>query len=300
MRDYLKSKQLSDSTIEIYERYVFFFFDWCKNQELRHEEMTYKQMLDFVSACHTACFSIRKTNMILLSIRHYYDSQNTKRNPAQGIILKGTTKTVPKDLLTEAELTHIFGHYYAIDARMKRNKVLLGILIYQGLSTEELHLLQVEHINLKAGKIYVPSTKNSLSRNLHLESCQILDLQEYLFQIRPQMLENLEDSISIRPGRKPNQIDLEAIKARLFFSENGILDLKPSLKHLFRALRQIEPKVKNGKQIRQSVIRNNLKIKSLMQVRQESGFKTMTAVERYQSQNLEDLEMALEKYHPLR
>ena len=60
----------------------------------------------------------------------------------------------------------------------------------------------------------------------------------------------------------------------------------------------VHPKVKHAMQIRQSVIAEWLKTKDLRMVQYMVGHKYVSTTERYQVNNLEDLEEALNKYHP--
>jgi len=53
-------------------------------------------------------------------------------------------------------------------------------------------------------------------------------------------------------------------------------------------------------QVRQSVIAEWLKTKDLRMAQYMAGHKYVSTTERYQVNNLEDLEEALNKYHPLR
>ncbi len=163
--------------------------------------------------------------------------------------------------------------------RDKRNKIILGLIIYQGLTTEELHQLESEHLKLKHGKIKVPGSRKRNSRTLDLKPFQILELNEYVNEIRPTI-----------NHQNYNQ---------LFVSMEGNTNLKNSLHHLFRAIKRTHPNIGNGKQIRGSVITNWLKSYNLRQVQYMAGHKYVSSTERYQVNNLEELKKNVEKYHPL-
>ena len=80
---------------------------------------------------------------------------------------------------------------------------------------------------------------------------------------------------------------------------NGSGEMKNSLMHLVRALRQINPKVRSCSHIRQSVITRWLKRYDLRTVQYMAGHKRISSMERYQAGNLEDLQEAINKCHPL-
>lgn len=69
--------------------------------------------------------------------------------------------------------------------------------------------------------------------------------------------------------------------------------------HLERALKQINPKVRSCSHIRKSVITLWLMRYDLRTVQYMTGHKRISSTERYQVGHLEELQTAIEKYHPL-
>jgi site-specific recombinase XerD len=114
-----------------------------------------------------------------------------------------------------------------------------------------------------------------------------LELQEYLEEIRPKMIS------SIREENRRVLID------RLFFSERGNGDIKSSLYHMFRQIKKMNPSIKSGSVIRQSVITEWTKTIGIRQVQYMAGYKCVGSVERYRNYNMEALAEALKEYHPL-
>ena len=82
-------------------------------------------------------------------------------------------------------------------------------------------------------------------------------------------------------------------------SINGSEHIKNSLLHLFRDVQKINPDVMNAAQIRQSVIVHWLKTRNLREVQYMAGHKYVSLTERYQTNNLDNLQKKLEKLHPL-
>ena len=91
------------------------------------------------------------------------------------------------NILTQDELEDL---YYSYQTEIgnplarKRNKILLGLLIYQGLTTQNLQQLQVENIQLYKGKIDILGTKKSNGRLLELKPWQLMELMEYINEVR--------------------------------------------------------------------------------------------------------------------
>jgi integrase/recombinase XerD len=70
--------------------------------------------------------------------------------------------------------------------------------------------------------------------------------------------------------------------------------------HLTAALKKINPKIRDLRQLRQSVITEWLKTEDVRNVQYKAGHKHVSTTERYQTNNLEDLQEALNEHHPLK
>tara|TARA_R110002049_G_scaffold66281_1_gene173170 strand:- start:1511 stop:1738 length:228 start_codon:yes stop_codon:yes gene_type:complete len=71
------------------------------------------------------------------------------------------------NILTQDELEDLYYSYQTETKNplaRKRNKIMLGLLVYQGLTTQNLQQLQVENIKLYKGKIDISGTKKSNGR----------------------------------------------------------------------------------------------------------------------------------------
>ena len=273
------------------------FLEWLDKERIKIKESNYNDLLNFIDHCRKKKMKTRMVNRTLLALRHYYHYLDIGKNPAAGITLRGTMRTVPHDLLTKEELEELYEKYQVIDERSQRNKVILGLFIYQAITTDELRKLEPNHIKVREGKIYVPGSPRSNSRILKLEAEQILELHEYLKVIRPKILAELKAE---RSGRKPDKVKEVKDLHQLFVSMNGSENIKNSLVFLMSALRKINLKVNHAKQIRYSVITEWLKEKDIRTVQYMAGHKYVSSTERYRSYNLQDLEESLTQHHPLK
>jgi integrase/recombinase XerD len=285
-RDYLKEKGFSLSTIKQHINYAKLFLEWMDQERLRVDQVRYNDLVVFTSQLKEKNFSTNYINRVLLSIRHYYDHLAVERreltNPAANFYLKGSTRRIIHDVVSYPDLERIYLNYRVKDKRDRRNKVILGVLIYQGVTTEELHRLEVGHVDLQEGTLYVPGSPRRNSRRLALQSVQVLELERYIKRIRPQLVKKSGPTV------------------RLFISMEGSLNLKNSLHHMLRRLKRIYPEIKNAQQIRQSVITHWLKTNNLREVQYMAGHRWVSSTERYQQNNLEDLQKEISRYHPLR
>lgn len=299
---YLEAEQHQEHYIRQNRNYAGLFLEWLGKESLEPEQVTHAEMLDYADQLKAEGGSINHINRNLLAVRYYFNhlqkEGQASHNPVAGIRLKGGVRSIPKDLLSREELNELYENYPVTDERTQRNKVMLSLLIFQGITNEDLHRLEADHIKLKEGKIHIPAGRQTNSRILKLEAGQVMELYEYIHVSRPKILK--EQASTERSGRKPRQFREAGAIHQLFISMNGCENIKNSLLHLNRALRKLNPKLKNALQIRQSVITEWLKEKDVRTVQYMAGHGYVSSTERYQTSNLEDLKSALALHHPLK
>jgi site-specific recombinase XerD len=115
-------------------------------------------------------------NLRLSSITHYFEylkkMAEVRKNPARLLRVKGTVKRVVENPLSTEELQALYQHYSQIkkvsqhqhntDLAHQRNVVILGLMVYQGVHTGELQKMEVGHISLGEGTVYIPSTNKAI------------------------------------------------------------------------------------------------------------------------------------------
>lgn len=297
---WLQKRQYAKDTIRSDSNYTLAYLAWLEGEQIKETEVTYNELLTYVDHLTGEGDSKTLLNRKLTAIRKYYDylqhNGKAQKNPASGLFIKCKRQTVPSNLLTSDELSAIYDNYQVTDLRSQRNKVMIGLLVYQAVTREELEKLEITHIKLTSGKIEVPKGKHSNSRILPLESVQMLDLQEYLASTR---YEIVKAQGSYGTGRKPDHVNHDKAQTQLFISMHGSENIKNTFLHLVYALRRLNPKVTTAQQIRQSVITNWLKTKNLRTVQYMAGHRYVSSTERYQVNHLDELHKQLELYHPL-
>jgi integrase/recombinase XerD len=205
-------------------------------------------------------------------------------NIIQNINIKGVKKDVVHNILAEDELEDL---YYSYPTEIgnpftrKRNKVLLGLLVYQGLTTQNLQQLQVENVQLYKGKIDVLGTKKSNGRSLELKPWQLMEFMEYINEIRPRILEHTSKETE-----------------QLFLPLGSSLKLQNSLAKMTKELKRINHKFIDVKQLRTSVIVHWLKQYNLRKVQYLAGHRYISSTERYQQDDLESLHRTINTFHP--
>jgi integrase len=147
-------------------------------------------------------------------------------------------------------------------------------LVWQGLHSGELEKLEVNHIKLDEGKIYIPATSRSSSRELKLYAQQVIQLHTYLYG-------GIREKLRTTKGEK------------LFGA--SCYDI---MQALIEELKGINLIIKNAQHIRASVILYWLKQYNKRQVQYMTGHKYIDSTERYAVQQTDTLKDLLMKHHP--
>ncbi len=300
---WLKAQGYKTSTITQLVRHKAEFTTWLGAQDIGQEKASYKEILQYIkhlNFSNTNNQVRRKTGNLRTYYRYLIAIGKITHNPAIGIHPKGKPKMILGNFIKRDTLEKVYQSYPNKTPGKQRNKVMLGILIYQGITTAELQRLTPKDLDLQKGNIYITGFGKTNGRTLRLEAFQILELQHYLDVIRLQMLKNIKgEYYKITSGRKPNKINVETLKNQLFFSESGSENIRPVLLHLFRELKKQDSQIRNATGIRQSTIAHWLKSKDLREVQYLAGHRYVSTTERYQEKDLEALQNALQKYYPL-
>lgn len=280
--DYLQQKRLSVSTVKSYTRRNHYFLAWLEQEAHSVEKFTYNDVLDFMRYCTEEQKSRRSIHALLGTVRHYsnYLILTSKRNdnPAAGVFIKGLTRKLPTNLLSMESMEELY-QAYSIQLQVDSSKkIMLGLLIYQGLTVSEIMRLQSHHIKIKDGTIFIKATKRTGERTLPLQAVQMPALQNYL-----QANKYKEGALFVEARKK--QVSEKNINNRI--------------QYMFDQLKQLNSKVINAKQIRSSVITQWLQKNNLRQVQYMAGHKYVSSTERYQCNNLDDLKNELQQHHPM-
>jgi integrase/recombinase XerD len=279
---YLQTKQFSPHTIASYCKGEAVFSGWLRQQQIAGEEAIYTDVLAFMRHLQDIGRSKRTVHFQMNIVRHYFAcliSQGRREdNPAAGVYVRGIVRKLPGNLLTMDELEELY-RCYQLQLNVDRaKKLMLGLLIYQGLQTEELMRLEAVHIQLKEGKIFIKGTSYSNERWLPLQAHQVVELQQYL------AVHRLREGPLLAPPVRSNA---------------SPKSLHNRMQHMIVQLRKLNPKVINANQLRNSVLTFWLQRYNLRQVQYMAGHKYISSTERYQRLNKDDLQSELQKHHPM-
>lgn len=285
-------KNYSQKTAKAYIREIEIFTTNNPN----NQKYSYAEIINYIGVLRKKYSNAKTINRILASIKAYYSylciSEIRRDNPTQSIRLRDkiSRDVQLQDLFNTEELeTMLTAKKERYTKLNYRNKVLMSLLIYQGLKPTEIERLQCDEINLDEANIYIkPSAKNN-SRTLGLKANQILLFKKYLEEIRVKLVaENKIKSFII--GHRGEPMVAEDITKHIKRNYGNL----PSFGGAGGG-RNV-----TATSIRQSVITNLLKQNHDLRIVQTfAGHKYPSTTERYKQSNVEALQSALQKCHPI-
>ena len=300
-KEWLLLKKYSPATVESVIRIVEYFRTWAAQENIFElEEICYQDAMMFMQYSSKHGASQKTIANYLLHIRKFYQflisEQLVKENPVAHIKVQGIKRKVYYDILSDEELQKLYHEYPTTIEHeagkiippqeknilsRKRNKVILSLLIYQGLRVEEVAALHLQDLQLREGKITIHSQRRTAARTMKLESHQVYELMDYVHETRKEFLQT------------NNQTDKFFLQWKQGENFYGITQMM--LSHL----RKINNRIKNFEQIRASVITQWLKQYDLRKVQYLAGHKYVSSTEEYKANVIDELQDDIKKYHPL-
>jgi integrase/recombinase XerD len=292
---YLKKLGHSKNSIASCETAVGMFLKWMEKQSIEPENGSYADVLAYIKHCQKNGTSQRTIQNYVNMIRHYYDHLGEQKrievNPTTGIKIQGVKRKLLYHIFKPEELHAIYNSYQDESLKGKRNKVMLGLLVYQGVKTEELTKLEIKDVKMKEGKIEIPGGLRSESRILSLEPHQVLEFYDYINTTRKEILSRSKQHPDSHPDSHRDDL--------LFLSIEGGHSMSSCITRLMFWLRRKNKSVVNAKQLRASVITKWLKMYNLRKVQYMAGHRYISATESYKQNEMEGLAEEVNKFHPL-
>ena len=280
---YRNKNGYSQKSIRVQNSHINRFKTWCMVNSINPETITYGEVLRFIDSERQRGISNPTITREINTIRIYFDclvsSGVTGSNVIRRVkIRQGGTRALPQTL-TAQQLETIYRNFANLPAwehrtrsakeLHKRNIVVLGLLIYQGLTSDDTAKLETCHVSLTEGKIYIPSTRKRNFRTLKLQANQILPLKTYIEENAPYPY--------LFPTRKHTDM----------------------ISKIIRQAKKQNPEIIDSRHIRTSVIMEWLKSNRIRQVQYMAGHRNIRTTEQYRSGDLTDLARQLELFHPM-
>ena len=255
---------------------------------IESEKATHKEIIDYLHKYKKA------TAPVLAALKKYFDyliEQGIRNDhPCRTIVTKRKSKPMQhQDLFTVEELELLMSREERYQILENRNKALLSLLIYQGLTPQNIINLRTVDIDLDAGTVYVMATKQLTRRTLELRSNQVLTLHKYMHENRVELL---------KTGRLLSSSKYE----RLFITQRGENLSVDTLNRMLRPLQGLfSNKNLNASTIRQSVILNwiNHFDYPLEDVQLLAGHRWLSSTVKYKVINREENREKINRFFPL-
>jgi integrase/recombinase XerD len=292
LEQYLQA-HYSGHTVKSYKRWIeMYVAHYTKLSGDQSTALTarYKDITAFLGVARQRYKNPTTISRLLCAIRVYYeflcDAGLRPDNPSLAIRLKDrSSRDIQlQDLFTTQQLEALLTKKERYPDQGCKNRVLISLFIYQALFPGEAAALTVGDINLEAGTIYIKPGRETNGRTLSLKPRQILLFHQYITVSRPKLLKkNKSDKLLI--GQRGKPMPPNVITAYILGAFN----------------RWYGNKKINAQTIRQSVITNLLKQgHDISLIQAFAGHKNPSSTEKYQQNEIETLQAAVNKYHPLK
>ena len=290
-KDYLQNQNYTETTIENYISQAQSFIKWCKRNHTSPEAIEYTECLKYIKYLQRKGTTKKTVNHRLGRVKVYMkylvEECHRTENPIENTTIKGIKREINYHLLDADELEDLYYSYTSDNVAdkyhklcAKRNRVIVGLMVYQGLNTTNLKALELEHIEIYKGKVHVPGHKKMNERTLELKPWQVIELLEYINEVREEIVfrKNVESS-------------------KLFVPNNQRLD--NTIINIIKKLKKTNTQVKNIHQIRASVIANWLGQLNIRKVQYLAGHRYISSTEKYLQDDLENLQEIINESHPI-
>ncbi len=268
-KTYLVKKKLIDKSIKRIIDITQKYLSWLETKNLEIEYTQYPDLMNYIGYLQESDLKTVTINDYIRCIGHYYNFRNLD-NVTVGVRLLGETRSRYR-LFKEEKLDEIYQNF---SASYPVKKIILGLVIYQGLDRNETFRLKIDDLDLSNGKISISSSLRKNDRVLDLKSHQILLFYDYI---------------------KENHLENRLFP--FFCKDNRVRKL---LERLLLDLKKQSGDVINLRQLRYSCYAVWIKKVGVRKAQYFAGFKKPSSIQKYQNLDLEDLKTDVGRFHPLR
>lgn len=274
--------EYTPTTFKGYRTCINSYLDWLTANNINPKKITLNQTYDFLAYRRLKGDSSKNITIYKTAITHFNQAIGMQSNPALLIHLARNERKTPTQLLDEEFLEIIYRDNSANTLVQKRDKCILGMMLFLGLQRNELQILNLEDLKLEETRLYVSQTLTTNERYINLNPKQIMHLSQYFYDVRPKLASEY--------GIETN---------RLFFSCGEATGLEAVLSRMMKRLKREFHYVKDFKQFKQSRMSIWVKELGLRQAQYLGGYRYVTSVQRYDFKSIDDLKLKLEYNHPM-
>lgn len=291
---YLQQKGKSKTTVATYVHVYQRFNQWAAQNQIDHEYTSHTDLLDYIAHLRKQQLTQKSIQQYLAALSHYYEAllktEIITKNPTSYINLKAPTTKTLHTILSREQLEKLYTNFEAKPKRDTkptarisaiRNKIAVGLMVFQGLDITALSRLTTEDVNVLNGTVDIKASRMCATRVLPLQAVQIIEIDRYISQARKELQEHF--------NREESELLLITGYDKYTYANT----------RLMQRLRKQEPVLKTVDQIRASVITHWLKQHNLREVQYMAGHKNIYSTESYQRNDTEGLQIDIDRFHPM-
>lgn len=252
------------------------------------EFFTFKDVVNYLNTKHEDYKNANTKVYLLNSMKRYYDYLVDiglrEDHPCKNFNVRNlrNKKVIHQDLFSSKELEALLEREERYADLVQKNKVLISLLIYQGLNAGEVMRLKVQHIDFDKGLIFIKASKRIGQRHLEIHPKQYRILDNYINDGRKKLMREETDFLVLGKLGKPVTAD------DIHYIVSTFKGLYPN--------RNLSPST-----IRMSVIANWLNEKKLPleQVQIMSGQKWISTTSHYRQDATEEQRELMNRWFPI-
>lgn len=241
---------------------------------------THNDILEYIGLLRTQNLHAKslRNNLFAIKIYYTYLVHTGQRNdhPCRWLNLKDqiNKQIAVESLYTKQTLENLYNNWQSHSPKdQNRDKIIIGLLIYQALTVLEITQIRRNDIDLTEGRIRIKGNTKNKGRTLSLKASQICLFIDYL-----------QESIS---------------HEYFLLNRYGVQFTPGAINRIINQYRDKKDRLQPLK-IRQSVICQLLKENNDIRLVQEfAGHRRTGSTENYKQTGLEELKTAIDKLHPL-
>jgi integrase/recombinase XerD len=186
----LKAKGYAPATIEIYRKNLDQFTAWLSGRKITDiRAVTRQVVLDYQSHVMARAVAMETKALKIRAVKRLFEyleeSNRLLVNPAEGIVETCRKNRNIGPVLTMAEMQKLLAQPNLSLKTHIRDRAIMEVLYATGIRLNELLCLEVYHVDLKEGVLYIRRGKGGRQRVVPLGKAAGARVKEYLEKIRP-------------------------------------------------------------------------------------------------------------------
>jgi integrase/recombinase XerD len=200
LEQYLQARH-TKGTAERYQRDIANYLQVVT--EAKAINATYSDIMDYIEILRDKYNNPETIIVIIHAIKKYYYWLNhtgqRKTHPCRNLRLREKTNRdiQIQDLFKPEELELLLERKERYSDLKTKNQVVISLLIYQGLTRNDIVNLTLNDIDLNEGTIYIKADTKTNSRSLKLKTRQIMLLHKYITETRPRLSKSTDGACTV-------------------------------------------------------------------------------------------------------